>query len=56
MALTAAEILDHPAFGSVVWDLQPRKKGIVSVAASRGGPFNIVYEIHGDGPIHLLVC
>lgn len=56
MPLTTSEILQHPAFQSVIQDLPPTKKGIVSVANSRGGPINIAYEIHGSGPIHLVVC
>ena len=55
MSLTAAEIIEHPAFNSVIWDLTPTKKGKCAVAHRRGGPFDIAYEIHGTGPIHLVV-
>lgn len=55
MPLTAAELLEHPAFPKVIWDLQPTTKGKCAVAAGRGGPFDIVYEIHGTGPIRTIV-
>ena len=55
MPLTAAEILANPAYHHVVRDLPPTKKGKVSVAKGRGGPFDVAYEIHGTGPIHIVV-
>ncbi len=56
MPLTAAEIVQHPAFKqNVIWDLKPTKKAKCSVAKGRGGPFNLMYEIHGTGPIHMIV-
>ncbi|KAI9703600.1 MAG: hypothetical protein M1836_007370 [Candelina mexicana] len=53
--LTAAEVIQHPEFRHVTWDLPATEKGKVAVGHSRGGPFNIAYELHGRGPIHLLV-
>ena len=55
MPLTAAEIIEHPAFEHVIRDLRPTKKGKVSVAKGRGGPFNIAYEVHGFGSNHIVV-
>lgn len=55
MPLNASEIIQHPAFQDVIKDLPPTKKGTVSVAKGRGGPIKIAYEIHGSGPIHLVV-
>lgn len=55
MPLTAAELIEHPAFPDVIWDLKPTTKGKCVVAATRGGPFNIAYEIHGTGPIRIVV-
>ena len=55
MPLTCAEISRHPAFQHVIHSLPPTKKDTLSVAKDRGGPFNISYEIHGNGPIHLVV-
>lgn len=55
MPLTFAEIVEHPAFEHVIYKLSPTKKGTLAVAKGRGGPFNIAYEIHGTGPIHLVV-
>ncbi|KAA6407085.1 MAG: hypothetical protein FRX48_09151 [Lasallia pustulata] len=52
--LTAAEIVQHPEFEHVTWDLKPSKKGKVAVANGRGGPINISYEVHGEGPKHIV--
>ncbi|CAF9942506.1 MAG: hypothetical protein ALECFALPRED_009781 [Alectoria fallacina] len=54
MPLTVAEIVEHPAFNSVIWDLKPTTKGKCAVAHTRGGPIDIAYEIHGTGPIKLV--
>ncbi len=53
--LTAAEIIQHPEFQHVSWNLTPDERGTVLVARGRGGPFKIAYEVHGHGPIHLVV-
>ncbi|KAK3062020.1 hypothetical protein LTS18_004974, partial [Coniosporium uncinatum] len=53
-ALTATELVEHPEFPHVIWDLKPEKKGTVAVAKDRRGPVNIAYEVHGHGPIHLV--
>ncbi|GAB7357996.1 hypothetical protein MBLNU230_g0163t1 [Neophaeotheca triangularis] len=52
--LTAEEIQAHPEFPHVGWKLTPTKKDKIDVAADRGGPFKLSYEIHGHGPIKLL--
>jgi hypothetical protein len=54
--LTAEELQAHPEFPYVELNLTPTRKESVSVAAGRGGPFQLAYEIHGSGPIHLVVC
>ncbi|MCJ1318992.1 hypothetical protein MMC15_004324 [Xylographa vitiligo] len=54
MPLTVAEVLEHPAYPHVIWDLQPTKKGKVAIANGRGGPFDIAFEVHGSGPNHLV--
>ena len=53
--LTAAELVKHPEFKHVTWALKPAKKGKVDVAKGRGGPLQIAYEIHGNGPTKLVV-
>jgi len=53
--MTAAELLEHPEYPYVTWDLKPQKKGKAAVAKGRGGPFNIAYEVHGHGPTKLVV-
>lgn len=56
MPLTAAEVLAHPAYKTVHWDLPPTKQGKCEVAKGRaGGPFNIHYEVHGTGNVKLVV-
>ncbi|KAK0611795.1 Alpha/Beta hydrolase protein [Immersiella caudata] len=51
---SAAEVLAHPAFPSAIWRLEPDQSGLAPVAEGRGGPINISYEIHGEGPIKLI--
>jgi hypothetical protein len=53
--LTAAEILAHPEFPYVTWTLPATRKERVVVGRGRGGPFRIAYEVHGKGPIRLVV-
>ncbi|KAK6380649.1 hypothetical protein LTS17_004849 [Exophiala oligosperma] len=55
MPLTAAQVLAHPAYKTVHWDLPPTKQGKCEVAKGRaGGPFNIHYEVHGTGNVKLV--
>ena len=51
-----AEVLAHPSYPEVVWNLTPDQKGRAPVALKRGGPIEIEYEIHGRGDIKLVVC
>lgn len=53
--MTAKELKEHAEYDTIVWDLKPAKKGKVRVAAGRGGPFEIAYEIHGNGALKLVV-
>ena len=53
--MTAAELVLHPEYTHITWDLQPTKEGKAVVAIGRGGPINIAYEIHGHGNRHLVV-
>lgn len=54
--LTAAQVLEHPEFESVVWDLKAVSKGRATVAQGRrGGPLDLAYEVHGQGPVKLVV-
>lgn len=53
--LTAAEIQSHPEYHHVHWDLKPTKKESIDVAAGRGGPLRLAYEIHGHGSRKILV-
>ncbi|EHK25390.1 uncharacterized protein TRIVIDRAFT_144398 [Trichoderma virens Gv29-8] len=47
---SAEETVNHPAYSSVIWALEPHQQGTVEVAKGRGGPVKIAWEIHGDGP------
>lgn len=49
------EISKSPAFPTAIWELEPHQKGLLPVAVGRGGPLNISWEIHGDGPIKFLL-
>ena len=53
--MTAEELLKHPEYEHTIWDLEPTQKAKLPVAAGRGGPLNIAYEVHGRGKIHLVV-
>jgi hypothetical protein len=56
MGLKAAEILAHPAFKTVEWDLPPTRSGKAEVAKGRaGGPFQLHWEVHGTGDVKLVV-
>jgi len=50
-----AEVLAHPAYPTAIWQLEPDRSGLAPVAIGRGGPFNISWEVHGTGPIKLVV-
>ncbi|KIX04800.1 uncharacterized protein Z518_05671 [Rhinocladiella mackenziei CBS 650.93] len=55
MGLKASEILAHPAYSTVEWDLPPTRKGFCEVAKGRpGGPFKIYWEAHGSGDTKLV--
>jgi pimeloyl-ACP methyl ester carboxylesterase len=49
------ETVKHPAYPNTIWDLKPQKKGKAAVAHTRGGPIDIAYEIHGNGPQKLVL-
>ncbi|KAI1431133.1 Alpha/Beta hydrolase protein [Xylaria sp. CBS 124048] len=49
------EIVKSEAFTSAVWQLEPHRQGMLPVAAGRGGPFRIHWEVHGDGPVKLIL-
>ncbi|KAI0536086.1 Alpha/Beta hydrolase protein [Xylaria digitata] len=49
------EVVKTDAFPTAIWQLEPHREGMLPVAAGRGGPLNIHWEIHGDGPIRLVL-
>ena len=55
MRPTVKELAAHPAFKSAHWELSATRSGFSPVAAGRGGPFNISWEVHGNGPTKLVV-
>ncbi|KAI7371367.1 alpha/beta-hydrolase [Hortaea werneckii] len=48
--LSADQVQNHPEFQHVNWDLPYEKRELIDVAAGRGGPFKLAYELHGRGP------
>ncbi|RAH41783.1 alpha/beta fold hydrolase [Aspergillus brunneoviolaceus CBS 621.78] len=53
--LTAEELVKHPAYPTVEWELTPTTSGKQAVAQTRrGGPINLHYEMHGTGPVKLV--
>lgn len=54
--MTVEEIQQHPEYPYTNWPLEAKKKGKLDVAHGRGGPLKIAWEVHGDGPIKLVVC
>ncbi|KAK3113489.1 hypothetical protein LTR53_009167 [Teratosphaeriaceae sp. CCFEE 6253] len=53
--LSVEQVLSHPEFPHVNWDLKPDSKEQIDVAAGRGGPFKLSYEVHGHGPRKIVV-
>lgn len=53
--MQAEGVRKHPMFGRTTLKLTPRLKGKLNVARDRSSPVNIAYEVHGDGPRHLIV-
>ena len=49
------DTIKHPAYPTTIWALEPDKKGVIPAAVGRGGPINISWEIHGRGPIKMIV-
>ncbi|KAI1660033.1 alpha/beta-hydrolase [Daldinia decipiens] len=49
------EVSKSPAFPTAIWRLQPHQCGLLPVAAERGGPLSISWEVHGEGPIKLIL-
>jgi len=56
MSLPLEEVRGHPAWSTVIKPQTPNRQGAALIAKNRsGGPINIAYEVHGAGPIHLVV-
>jgi len=55
-SMSVAEIQEYPEYPYTNWPLEAKKKGKLDVAHGRGGPLKIAYEVHGEGPIKLVVC
>lgn len=53
--LTVAQVEAHPAYKTINFPLTPTKSGFLNVAKDRGGVVSLYYEVHGTGPIHMLV-
>ncbi|KAG5926215.1 hypothetical protein E4U53_003117 [Claviceps sorghi] len=49
------ETRQHPAYRTAVWGLEPHSCGKAAVAEGRGGPLNLYWEVHGEGPTKILL-
>ncbi|KAI0895620.1 alpha/beta-hydrolase [Annulohypoxylon nitens] len=49
------DVAKSPAFPTAMWQLEPHQSGLLPVAAGRGGPLKISWEVHGDGPVKLIL-
>ena len=49
------DVRRHPLYETAIWNLQPAAEGRLAVGHGRGGPFKIAWELHGHGPIHIVV-
>ncbi|KAJ8126828.1 hypothetical protein O1611_g6810 [Lasiodiplodia mahajangana] len=49
------EVVKTDAFPTAIWQLEPHQEGMLPVAVGRGGPFKIHWEVHGDGPVKLVL-
>ncbi|KAM3515393.1 hypothetical protein MY11210_000955 [Beauveria gryllotalpidicola] len=49
------ETLNHPAYPGAKWNLIPDSQGKASVAKDRSGPIDIAWQIHGHGPIKIVL-
>ncbi|KAG5920727.1 hypothetical protein E4U42_006088 [Claviceps africana] len=45
----------HRAYGTAVWGLEPHSCGKAAVAEGRGGPLDLYWEVHGEGPTKILL-
>ncbi len=52
---TVEETLKHPSYPDATWNLQATRRGRLPVAVGRGGPLSIGWEVHGEGPIKIVV-
>jgi hypothetical protein len=54
--LSAQELVEHPGYKHLKWNLPVDEDGHVEVAKGRsGGPFKIWYEKHGKGDNRIVV-
>ena len=56
MPLPIPSILSHPSFPTVISLPPPARKGKAPVAKTRGGPFEIAWEVYGEGEVRVVVC
>ncbi|KAF8458323.1 Alpha/Beta hydrolase protein [Terfezia claveryi] len=55
MPLPISSILTHPSFPTVISLPKPTRKGNAHVATTRGGPFDIAWEVYGEGSVRVVV-
>ncbi|KAI2638352.1 Alpha/Beta hydrolase protein [Xylaria nigripes] len=49
------EVIKADAFPTAIWQLEPHQEGMLPVAAGSGRPLHIHWEVHGHGPVKLVL-
>lgn len=52
---TIEHVKTHPAFDTALWNLRPSQSGIVLAGQGITYPAKVSWEIHGHGPIRVIV-
>ncbi|KAG5979623.1 hypothetical protein E4U55_004951 [Claviceps digitariae] len=49
------ETMQHRAYESAIWGLEPHSCGKLAVAEGRGGPLELYWEVHGEGEMKIVL-
>lgn len=56
--MTSEELKEHPEYPHLIWPLKAKVESKLTVGANpprRGGPVNIYYQLHGNGPLKIVL-